>query len=105
MKMGLIPPFDITRSDIKLPRDQRREAIRILHCAAQGLPIDGYFDPAGASREPGLFGDFDPLGAIDNCARCRVAQQPGWNVRPVRAVDLYANESVSGASVMREVLP
>jgi hypothetical protein len=45
MKMRLIQPFDITRSDIKFPRDQRREAIRILHCAVQGRPIDGYFDP------------------------------------------------------------
>jgi len=103
--MRLIQPVDITRSDIKFPRDQRREAIRILHCAVQGRPIDGYFDPAGASREPGLFGDVDPFGVIDNCARCRVAQQPGWNVRPDRGVDLYVNESVSGESVMREVLP
>jgi hypothetical protein len=90
MKMGLIQPFDITRSDIKLPRDRRREAIKILHCAAQGRPIDGYFDPASASREPGLFGDFDSLGVIDDCARRRVAQQPGWHGWPVRAGDLNA---------------
>jgi hypothetical protein len=45
--MRTIEPFDIRRGEIKFPRDQMREAIRILQCEAQGRPISGYFDSAG----------------------------------------------------------
>jgi hypothetical protein len=64
MKVRTIQPFDVRRGEIKFPRDQMREAIRILHCEAQGRPISGYFDSAAVSHELG-FGDFDPLGVID----------------------------------------
>jgi hypothetical protein len=54
-------PFVITMGDINYLLDQMRDAIKIVRYDANGQPIYGYIDTAGASHELGLFGTFDPL--------------------------------------------
>jgi hypothetical protein len=58
-------PFVITMGDINYLLDQMRDAIKIVRYDANGQPIYGYIDTAGASHDLGLFGTFDPLAVTD----------------------------------------
>jgi Ca2+-binding RTX toxin-like protein len=63
--MPSFKPFVITMGDINYLLDQMRDAIKILRYDANGQPVYGYVDTAGASHELGLFGAFNPLAVTD----------------------------------------
>src|SRR5882757_597648 len=63
--MPSFKPFNITMGDINYLLDQMRDVIKIVRYDANGQPIYGYVDTAGASHELGLFGTFDPLTVTD----------------------------------------